>query len=105
MSCTTHEFKRGETFNGVATYTPEAGWPADLTGVTVVTALRDSRNQLHYFDVTMTDSTHFTVRSDTTEKWHTGTAYWDIKFSEGGVVFYSETILLIIIPNVTPNNS
>jgi hypothetical protein len=105
MTCSIPDFKRGQTFNGAATYTPEAGWPTDLSGVTVITALRDQRNQLHYFDVTMTDATHFTVRSDATESWHTGTAYWDIKFSTGEVVFYSETILLNILPNVTPNNS
>jgi len=105
MSCTTIDFKKGQTFNGVATYAPEAGWPADLSGVAIESALLDARNKKHYFDITLNSPTVFTMRSDVTEEWHVGTAYWDIKFSEGGVVFYSETVRLAIIPNVTPNNS
>jgi hypothetical protein len=38
-----------------------------------------------------------------TQDWHSGTAYWDIQFSLGDTVFYSETIRLAILPNVTPN--
>jgi len=63
MSCTNHQFKQGVTFNGAGTYATEAGWPANLTGVTIVTALRDSRNKLHYLDVAITSPTTFTVLS------------------------------------------
>jgi hypothetical protein len=106
MSCPDiTDFKKGQTFVGVAVYTPETGWPADLSGVTIQTALRDQRTHLHYFNVTVDSPTQFTARSDETEKWAPGTAYMDIKFSQGDVVFYSSTHLLNIIPNVTPNKS
>jgi hypothetical protein len=104
MSCTQHQFKRGVTFNGAGTYTPEDGWPASLTGVTIVTALRDARNQLHYFDVAITSPTTFTVSSNQTQEWHPGTAYWDIQFFQNTTeVFYSATVRIEILPNVTPN--
>lgn len=104
MSCTQYQFKKGVTFSGVGTYATEAGWPADLTGVTIVTALRDSRSNLYYFDVEITSSTTFTVYYNKTEDWHSGTAYWDIKFYENTTdVFYSATVRIEILPNVTPN--
>lgn len=104
MPCTTNEFKKGKTFNGSGTYTTEPGWPADLTGVTIVSALKDSRGHLFYFDVTITSPTTFTVYSNETEKWQPGTAYWDIQFYQNtDEVFYSATARLDIIPNVTPN--
>lgn len=98
-------FKKGQTFNAVATYTPEEGWPTDLSGVTILTSLKDSRGLLFPFDVTLDSTTQFTARSDETEKWHAGTAYWDIRFTKDDVVFYSDTVLLTIIPNVTPTPS
>ena len=104
MSCTHHQFKRGVTFNGAGTYATEPGWPADLTGVTIVTALLDARNQLHYLDVAITSPNTFTVTSNLTQEWHPGTAYWDIKFYENTTeIFYSATVRLEILPNVTPN--
>ena len=103
MSCTHYEFKQGQSFSGVATYVPETGWPTDLTGVVIHTALLDSRNKKHYFEVTVQSPTQFTMHYGNTQDWHPGTAYWDIQFSLGDTVFYSETVRLAIIPNVTPN--
>ena len=103
MSCTHHEFKQGQSFQGVATYTPETGWPVDLAGVTVNTALLDARNKKHYFTVTIDSPTQFTMYYENTQDWNPGTAYWDIQFIQGSTVFYSETIRITILPNVTPN--
>jgi len=104
MSCTNHQFKRGVTFIGAGTYATEPGWPASLTGVTIVTALLDAHNKLHYFDVVITSPTTFTVTSNQTQEWNIGTAYWDIKFYQNtSEVFYSATVRLEILPNVTPN--
>lgn len=103
MSCTHHEFKQGQTFAGVATYTPETGWPANLTGVTIYSALLDARNKKHYFTITVQSPTQFTMFYENTQDWNPGTAYWDIQFSLADVVFYSETIRIAITPNVTPN--
>jgi hypothetical protein len=72
--------------------------------VTIVTALRDARNKLFYLDVAITSPTTFTVYYNQTQEWHPGTAYWDIKFYENTTdVFYSATVRLEILPNVTPN--
>jgi len=103
MSCTHYEFKQGQSFNGVATYAPETGWPTNLTGVTIKSALRDSRNHRHYFIVTVQSPTQFTMYYENTQDWYAGTAYWDIQFSQGDTVFYSETVRMNILPNVTPN--
>lgn len=103
MSCTTHEFKQGQSFAGVAYYTPEAGWPANLTGVTIHSALLDARNKKHYFTIAVQSPTQFTMSYENTQDWNHGTAYWDIQFIQGDVTFYSETIRIAILPNVTPN--
>jgi hypothetical protein len=103
MSCTNHEFKQGQSFAGVATYVPEPGWPANLSGVVIYSALLDARNKKHYFTITVQSPTQFTMSYDNTQDWHSGTAYWDIQFSKDGTVFYSDTIRIAILPNVTPN--
>lgn len=103
MPCTNHEFKQGQSFIGTATYTPEAGWPANLSGVTIYSALLDARNKKHYFTVEIQSPTVFTMAYPNTQDWNHGTAYWDIQFIQGNTVFYSETIRLNILPNVTPN--
>ena len=106
MPCPIPEFKKGQTFNAVATYTPEAGWPADLSGCTIESDIKDSRNQLRELTVVIDSPTQFTMSSigEDTQDWHTGTAYWDIKFVQSGVTFYSETVTLNILANITPNN-
>jgi hypothetical protein len=54
--------------------------------------------------VAITSPTTFTVSSNQTQEWHPGTAYWDIQFFQNTTeIFYSATVRLEIIPNVTPN--
>lgn len=103
MPCTQHDFKQGQTFSGVATYTTEPGWPANLTGVTIYSALLDPRGKKHYFTVTSNSPTQFTMYYENTQDWNPGTCYIDIQFSIGGTTFYSETVRLNVIGNVTPN--
>jgi hypothetical protein len=97
------EFKRSATFGATVTYTPETGWPNDLTGVTITSSIRDSRGSLFNFVVVVTSPTTFTVTSDETEKWSVGTAFWDIRF-DWGTISLSQTALLNIVNNVTPSN-
>ena len=95
------EFKRSSTFGATVTYTPETGWPTDLTGVTITSSIRDSRNTLFDFTVVLTSPTTFTVTADNTDKWAVGTAFWDIRF-DWGTISLSQTALLNIVNNVTP---
>ena len=96
------EFKRSSTFGAVVTYTPETGWPANLTGVTITSNIRDSRNTLFDFTVVLTSPTTFNVTMDAavTEKWAVGTAFWDIRF-DWGTISLSQTALVNVINNVT----
>jgi hypothetical protein len=96
------EFKRSSTFGAVVTYTPETAWPTDLTGVTITSNIRDSRNSLFDFTVVLTSPTTFNVTMDAsvTEKWAVGTAFWDIRF-DWGTISLSKTALLNIVNNVT----
>lgn len=106
MPCPIPEFKKGQTFNAIATYTTEPGWPADLSGCTIESDIKDSRNQLRELTVVIDSPTQFTMSAtgEDTQDWYPGTAYWDIKFVQSGVTFYSETVTLNILANITPNN-
>ena len=93
--------KRASTFGAACTYTPEQGGPNDLTGVTITSDIRDAKGKVYVCDVVLIDPTHFKITYDQSSLWAIGTAYWDIRFSKEGVVFYSDTVLLDIIPQVT----
>lgn len=103
MSTTqTFDFKKGSTFGVEGIYTPEAGGPTDLTGVTIQSSVRDSRGNVYTLTVIITDSTHFSMSYDLTDGWSLGSAFWDLKFSQNGVVFYSDTVVINVLKNVTP---
>lgn len=94
--------KRGTTLAGTVTYVPGAG-PANLLGTTVTSDVIDVGGTTYHLTVDMAgDGLSFVLRYDgSTADWNTGTGRWDIKFSTGGVVFYSETVRLNIIDEVT----
>ena len=94
-------FKRASTFGASCTYTPETGGPADLTGVSIASDVRDANGKIYACAVTVIDPTHFSISYDNTSGWALGSAYWDIRFSTNGVVFFSDTVVLNIINNVT----
>jgi hypothetical protein len=90
MSCNTATFKRGTTFSATVTYTPAAGGPANLTSTTITSSIK------------VVDGLSFTaVYSGSTSAWAIGNAKWDIKFVTGGSTFYSETLRLSVIEQVT----
>lgn len=97
-------FKRGGTFTATVTYTPEAGGLTDLLGSTITSDIRDSAGVYHSLSTSLNGAGLVITISDPygdTEDWATGEAKWDIRVSEGGVVFYSQTITFTIIPAVT----
>ena len=102
MATDTFNFKRGQTFGASCTYIPDEGGPTDLTGVSIASSIRDGSGNLYTTSVVVTDPTHFTVRYSDTSNWRVGTAYWDIKFATNDIVFMSETVVINVIPNVTP---
>jgi hypothetical protein len=103
MTCSTSvTFKRGTTFAGTVTYTPEAGGPANLLTTTVTSSIIDAANQVYPTTITMAgDGLSFVASYSPTANWSLGSARWDIKFAYGTTVFYSETMRLNVIDQVT----
>lgn len=103
MTCSTSvTFKRGTTFAGTVTYTPEAGGPANLLTTTVTSSIIDAGNNTYPTTITMAnDGLSFVASYSPTDAWTIGSARWDIKFAYGTTVFYSETMRLNIIDQVT----
>jgi len=100
---TTATFKRGTTFAATIVYTPDAGGPANLLGTGITSDIIDSGGTTYHLDeVTAVDGMSFNLYFPTaTSEWSTGTARWDIKFNYAGAIFYSETLRLNIIDEVT----
>lgn len=97
-------FKRGGTFTATVTYTPETGGLADLLGSTITSDIKDSAGVYHSLSTSLDVTGLIITISDpygSTAEWATGEAKWDIRVSEGGVVFYSQTIAFTVIPAVT----
>jgi hypothetical protein len=97
-------FKRGGTFTATVTYTPEVGGLSDLLGSTITSDIRDSAGVYHSLSTSLNGAGLVITISDPygdTADWATGEAKWDIRVSEGGVVFYSQTISFTVIPAVT----
>ena len=103
MSCNTVTFKRGTSFGASVAWNPESGGLANLIGVTVTSSIVDSGQ--NEYDLTCTvavDGLSCTaVYPGDTSDWATGSARWDIKFSNGGSIFYSDTMRLDVIGQVT----
>jgi len=104
MSCNTVTFKRGTNFGSSTVFTPEPP-PAiqDLIGVTVTSTIIDAdRNEYELTVVVAGNGLSFTADYvGSTADWAIGTARWDIKFTQGTTVFYSDTMRLDIIGQVT----
>ncbi len=106
MSCpNTVTFKRGTSFAASCAYTPSAGAPANLTGTTITSSVVDSQH--NQYDLTVTIAAggmSFTaVYGGDTSSWAIGLAKWDVRFEYGGAVFYTTTMRLDVIGEVTPS--
>jgi len=94
-------YKRTSTFGASCQYVPEAGGPVNLDGITVTSDIRDASARLYTCTVVKTSSTTFTVSLSDTSKWALGSAYWDIRFTQNGVIFFTDTVVLSVSNNVT----
>jgi hypothetical protein len=103
MSCNTVTFKRGTSFAASCAYAPSEGAPADLLGTTVTSTIVDAGRGSYDLVVTIAnDGMSFTAIFDgDTSSWATGTASWDIRFAYEGVIFYTVTMRLNVIGQVT----
>ena len=103
MSCNTITFKRGTSFAASVVYTPESGGLANLIGVTVTSTIIDAdRNEYDLTVVVAGDGLSFTATYEgNTGSWSTGSARWDIKFLNNDSVFYSDTMRIDVIGQVT----
>ena len=96
-------FKRGTTFAGTCSYTPDAGGPSNLTSTTIQSDIILSDGQVVPMTITKAgNGLSFTAASSaSTANWALGTARWDIKFTYAGAVFFSDTMRLQVIDQVT----
>ena len=103
MSTVSVIFKRGTTFAGTCTYTPDQGGPSTIAGVTITSDIITANAAVYPCTITKAnDGLSFVVRyTGSTADWTLGPARWDIKFINAGAVFYSETMRLNIIDQVT----
>lgn len=99
---TTVTFKRGTTFAVSGTYTPGAG-PATLAGVTITSDVIDAAGSTYSLTpVILGGNLTFTLTyADDSADWALGLARWDLKFVYSGSVFYSETLRVNVIDQVT----
>ena len=97
-------FKRGSSFSATVTYTPAQGGLANLIGATITSSIKDANGVTDNL-VTSLNGAGLVITATRDElytaDWHTGEARWDIRVSEGGVVFYSQTIAFTVLPAVT----
>ena len=106
MSCTTPKivsFKKGSTFFPLCTM-PANGSLTDLVGVTIQSALMTSDEVVHPAVVTIDDPMvlEWRVLIADTSTFSLGVAQWDFKFIKDGEIFYTETVELKIVKNITP---
>lgn len=99
---TTVTFKRGSTYAATVTYTPAAGGPANLLSTTVESDIIDSGGTVYPCTITMAgNGLSFVISLSDTTGFSLGNARQDVKFTTGGVVFYSSTFRLTVIDQVT----
>ena len=95
-------FKRGSTYAATVTYTPAAGAPANLLTTTVSSDIIDAGGTVYPCTITMAvDGLSFVISLSDTTGFALGNARQDVKFTTGGVVFYSSTFRLNVIDQVT----
>ena len=97
-------FKQGTSYGFTGSYVQDSpSFPADLTGVTIQAAVRDTGYNYYPLIVTITSPTTFNVvYPNNTITWVVGSAYMDLQLSYGdGSVFYTETVLIDILPSIT----
>jgi hypothetical protein len=83
---------------------PANGSLTNLVGVTIQSALMTSDEVVYPAVVTIDDPNVLAWRVDImdTTNFALGVAQWDFKFLRDGEIFYTETVELKIVKNITP---
>lgn len=102
LTSKTIKFKRGSTFAADCTM-QASGSLTDLTDVSITSTIEDSAGKAHPAVVSIVDPTlmTFKITIANTSRFSVGSAFWDIKFFRGGVAFYTETVEVNVLKQVT----
>lgn len=97
--------KRGDTLYLVCTYTDSNDVPVDLTNVTIESKVMNSV-KIHYLDLVVTklnqttDVGKFTITKNPAHTLDVGKYFWDIQYTENGLVQSTETMVLNVLQDV-----
>lgn len=97
--------KRGDTLYLVCTYTDNSDVPVDLTSVGIESKVMTS-TKIHYLDLVVTkldqitNKGKFTITKNPTDVLEVGKYFWDIQYTESGLVQSTETMVLNVLEDV-----
>jgi hypothetical protein len=97
-------FSRGDSFSCTWTWVPGAGEPANLTGTTITSTLRDHCGHEYEMDVSIAAGglSFSTTYVGDTSNWSLGLGSWDIRFTfPGGPVTHSTLFRVQIQETIT----
>jgi len=97
-------FKRGNTFACTFTWTPGAAGPANLSGTTIASSVKDACGNEYDLTVAIAVAglSFTTTYVGDTSAWNTGPARWDIKFTfPGSVISRTETFRINVVEQIT----
>lgn len=100
-------FKRGDTFAANCTYQTTAGMAIDIGSHTIAARIADDESLADDLTVTVTDAAagQFTISATAaaTALWPINTyARLDIEYTLGSAVQSTETLRVVIVPDITP---
>lgn len=97
------DFKRGSTFECAITLTDSNGDPVVIDPADMQAQLRDSSNVLLAdLDITTdTPGTYLLSTDSDTSAWALGVAFCDIRATVGTKVYYSDTVDICIVRQIT----
>ena len=106
MTTPTFTHKRGNTFEAWGYETDNAKLPIDLTGATIDSQIRtNSGTIISTLTVTLEDQLgspgKYHVEPVQTDDWPLVTLYWDVKITLDGSVFRTQTVLIVVVKEIT----
>lgn len=97
--------KRGDTLYLVCTYTDNNDVPIDITNVAIESKVMNSV-KVHYLDLVVTkldqitNPGKFTITKNPAHNLDVGKYFWDIQYTENGLVQSTDTMILNVIQDV-----
>ena len=95
------QVKRTATYKLRGEYETRPGYPANLSSSTVTCDVELSDGQYKSVAVDIDpDNLRFTLTADT-QHWTLGVGQSDLRFTENGLVWFTETFDIEVVPNIT----